>query len=165
MSFPRHPWPLTASLALWACIGCGSENWQAETVPVNGTLRINGQPALGAIIELHAASTPADVRNSRAWGVVADDGRFSLTTYKRGDGAPAGTYNVTVRWPTDAKQPMLDDRLGGQFASPQRAPWQATIAAPMDPLDYQLDDVEVNSFDSSDQQMAAPPMGIRPSGS
>ncbi len=35
----------------------------------------------------------------RPHGRVGPDGRFTLTTYQPGDGAPTGKYNVTVVWP------------------------------------------------------------------
>src|SRR5690606_10316468 len=72
--------------------GCGGADWHAATVPVSGTVQINGLPAANAVVELHAVGEPPDSRNSRPWGIVQLDGTYELTTYEQGDGAPPGDY-------------------------------------------------------------------------
>ena len=118
---------LLGAAAAAACAGCG-DDWQAETHPARGRVTVNGQPPAGAIVELHSAGGKPDVRNSRPWAVVGDDGSYTLTTYEKGDGAPAGSYKVVVRWPPDVSQPSLADRLGGAFSTPQRSRWTVTVA-------------------------------------
>jgi hypothetical protein len=110
------------------CLGCGGEDWQAATYPAAGQISINGQPPAGAVVELHSVGEKPDARNSRPWGIVQDDGTFTLSTYERGDGAPLGDYALTVRWPPDVSQPSLADRLGGAYTRAEGSPWRVTIS-------------------------------------
>lgn len=123
----RHGLPLLAITCGLVCCGCGGEDWQAPTHPASGRITINGEPPVGAVVELHAVGGKPDVRNSRPWAVVRDDGSYSLTTYERGDGAPAGQYAVTVKWPPDVSQPSLADRLSGAYSQAERSRWTVTI--------------------------------------
>jgi len=118
----------TIWLACLACLGCG-EDWQAETHPVIGRVNINGQAPEGAVVTLYTTGEKVDERNSRPWGVVQHDGSFTLTTYDKGDGAPVGTYKLTIKWPEDLSKPStaMTDRLGGKFARPEQSQWTVTI--------------------------------------
>ena len=65
------------------------------------------------------------------------DGKFKLTTFETYDGAPAGQYNVMVRWgprpqsaagearPERGKRPP--DRLRGRYMNPQTSGLTATV--------------------------------------
>ena len=61
--------------------------------------------------------------------MVDDQGRFTLTTYKAGDGTPPGDYRVTVAWflasgrPGDDGPPLnyLPDRFGRVNTTPLHA--------------------------------------------
>ena len=121
-----------AALLVAGCVafqGCGGKDWQAETHPSRGRLTVNGQPAGGAVVELHSTGeTKPDVRNSRPWAVVQEDGTYTLSTYERGDGAHLGEYAVVVRWPPDVNQPSLLDRLGNAYSRPEKSKWRVTIA-------------------------------------
>lgn len=118
-------------LAMAACVpfqGCGGKDWHVSTYPAHGRVTINGEPAGGAVVELHSTNeAKPDVRNSRPWAVVKNDGTFSLSTYESGDGAPPGEYAVIVRWPPDVNQPTLVDRLGGAYARPDQSQWRVII--------------------------------------
>src|SRR5260221_4262974 len=85
-------WGLAGSL-----IGCGGAPAQPwETVyPVNGVIHLNGQPLANALITLvpEDGEFPASVRPS---ATSNEDGTFELGTYQSGDGAPPGSYQVTV---------------------------------------------------------------------
>lgn len=111
----------------FACVGCGGEDWQAATYPARGKITINGEPPAGAVVELHSTGEQPDMRNSRPWAVVQEDGSFSLSTYETGDGAPPGDYKVVVRWPPDVTQPSLVDRLSGAYSSSERSRWTVSI--------------------------------------
>jgi hypothetical protein len=79
---------------------------------VSGKVLVDGEPAQGAIVTLH----PIDEVNANAkilpTGVVGLDGVFQLTTYKDGDGAPQGKYQVTISWTKTEKEldPESDER-------------------------------------------------------
>lgn len=111
----------------FALSGCG-ESWEAETHSAGGTISINGEAPVGAIVELqNVAAKAADVRNSRPWGVVDEFGIYTLTTYQSNDGAPKGEYAITVRWPPTVNQPSLADRLQKAYSNPKTSKWRVTI--------------------------------------
>jgi len=109
------------------CLGCGGEDWQAETWPARGSITINGEPPVGAYVQLHPTGEATDVRDSRPWALVKEDGTFTLTTYEAGDGAPAGEYAVTVRWSPDVNSPSMADRLNNAYSNPDQSEWKVSI--------------------------------------
>jgi hypothetical protein len=101
---------------------CGSG--RKPVFPVRGQiLGPNQRPALGALVVFHPVNPdPADP--VKPLGRVDDKGRFTLTTYQEGDGAPAGEYVITVTWPVPKKTPFDaegGDQLQGRYANPQRS--------------------------------------------
>ncbi|QDU41098.1 hypothetical protein Mal4_54630 [Maioricimonas rarisocia] len=100
--------------------GCGKEDWQAETVAVTGSVTINGEIPVGAMVKLHPTGEKVDQRATRPSGIVAEDGTFALTTYDYGDGAPSGEYIFTIIWPQDPRLGGLSpDRLNYVYGSPK----------------------------------------------
>ncbi len=91
------PLLLIAAAAL-AASGCGKpQDGQVPLFPVKGQISWEGGPIPGALVVLHPVGTlSAGVPAPR--GQVDQNGKFSLTTFKAGDGAPAGEYVVTVQW-------------------------------------------------------------------
>lgn len=148
---------LLALAGLLICLGCG-ENWQAETHPTHGRITINGEAPNGAVVELYATGEAVDVRNSRPWAIVQEDGTYSLSTYERGDGAPAGQYAVTVRWPPDVSQPSLADRLGGAFVRPERSRWSVTVGEGENELPpIEITGAKISSREQANSPRRAPP--------
>jgi hypothetical protein len=101
---------VTASVILLAMIlvGCGrSGPSRVATVPVRGSISFQGQPIGGAFVALHPKA-PRDFEAPTATAVVQPDGKFAVTTYDAGDGAPEGDYVVTVQWRKAIKS-------GGEF--------------------------------------------------
>lgn len=81
-----------------AVIGCGKPPGDipsATLLPVTGTINVNGKPASGAHVTFHPVDGTSGVTPS---GIVNESGQFQLTTYAPEDGAPAGTYRITVSW-------------------------------------------------------------------
>jgi hypothetical protein len=72
--------------------GCGGGEDRVETVPVTGTLQIDGKPFGPAQVDLRSedGSLPS------ATGKASADGTFSLSTYEPDDGAAIGAYRVTI---------------------------------------------------------------------
>src|SRR5262249_62154730 len=75
---------------------CGKSD-QLKVQPVHGQVLFQGQPAAQALVIFHPVGD-GPVQEVRPVGRVAPDGTFTLTTYREGDGAPAGAYVVTVDW-------------------------------------------------------------------
>jgi len=79
--------------------GCGGDADQAErveTVPVKGTVSVNGKTFTGpALLTL----SPVDAEKPTTYGVITETGTFSLFTYgtrEDPDGSPTGQYTVTL---------------------------------------------------------------------
>lgn len=140
-------------LACAACLGCG-EDWKAETYPATGKVTINGEPPEGAVVTLYPADEKVDKRNSRPWGIVQEDGTFTLKTYENGDGAPAGEYDVTLKWPWDVSTPSgaMTDRLGGRFSRPEQSQWTVTI----EEGENELEPIELSGVQVKNRRRTSP---------
>ncbi len=122
--------------AVACCTGCGSDNRQ--THPASGTVSFGGKPAKGVVVTLIPADAQTLPLTGYPRGEVDADGRFTLTTLSPGDGAPAGEYKLTLRWPVDlaGKAKSLAeaqgeggdaDKLKSRYADPKTTPWSVTI--------------------------------------
>jgi len=78
--------------ALVASSGCGTGH--PTTVPVSGTVTLDGNPIAGAAVMLVPPQGQGLAK--AAHGVTDDQGRFTLGTFETGDGALPGKYGVTV---------------------------------------------------------------------
>jgi len=107
-----------------------------ELVPVRLQVLSGTTPAAGAIITLVSEDTAP--RQPR--GIVGSDGFVPLTTVTPGDGAPPGSYKVTVQWPRGAEhltpQQLMDaafggdtlpDRFEGKYAHASLTPFTVTV--------------------------------------
>ena len=79
----------TILLIIGTAVGCGG-NLPPRT-PVEGTVLYDGEPVAGASVTF----TPVD-DGPEASAATGPDGRFKLSTYKKGDGAVLGKHRVTV---------------------------------------------------------------------
>jgi len=123
------------SLRTWVCgslllgvllplSGCGDGKLVAY--PVTGTLLVDGRPAEGAVVTLIPINGSEEFMHERPFSEVDAEGKFELTTFLSGDGAPAGDYKVTVLW-TKGARPGQADRLGARYATPDRTSLTATV--------------------------------------
>jgi hypothetical protein len=86
--YARFPFQLMMLLIGFISIaGCGSHS---DLVPVSGQITIDGKPLASAQITVF----PDGHRVSL--GKTDNEGRFTLTCYKLGDGAPVGQHIATV---------------------------------------------------------------------
>ncbi|MDR3634758.1 MAG: hypothetical protein P4L84_13220 [Isosphaeraceae bacterium] len=108
---------------------CNSERpaGQVAVYPVKGQVLFGGKPVAGALVTFH----PVDESKTgaavvRPTGQTDDDGRFELMSYTRGDGAPAGSYLVSIAGlarpssegsvlPDPKRPPPKTDVLKGRF--------------------------------------------------
>ena len=104
-------------------VGCG----QSETVPVTGTVTLNGQPAT----EAEVIFTPSKGRV--ASGATDAAGRFTLSTNKSGDGAVPGDHKVTVveYYPPGKPPPMTSggppSRFPSKYTEASQTPFEAKV--------------------------------------
>lgn len=104
-----------------------------EAHPVRGQVLFDGQPLPQASVVFHPLSEemPAVVRPS---GQAGEDGFYTLSTYRSGDGAPAGEYAVTVEC-----HPLIDtydlpgsvpgpNLLPRRYSRPETSPLRVRVA-------------------------------------
>ncbi|MCR4411810.1 MAG: hypothetical protein NUV77_05210 [Thermoguttaceae bacterium] len=99
MRFEGTLWCILALVACVALGGCGPST--PATVPVSGTVTLDGQPLEGAAVSFVPIG-----QGRPATGQTDSSGKFTLTSFQPGDGAPAGKYKVGVSKldkPADAK--------------------------------------------------------------
>ncbi len=84
--------------------GCGQKPAQSP-VPVRGVLKLDGNPVSGAVVTFQ----PEDPSSKAAFGTVAPDGTFRLTTDSPGDGAVPGKYKVIIQPPVEGGATPFDD--------------------------------------------------------
>jgi hypothetical protein len=91
-----------APMIAWAlaCTGCRPEGLYS----VYGKVLYQGQPAVGATVLFHRTGGPGPASDVVPMGVVGEDGSFSLSS-DVADGAPAGSYNVLIRWQDRSSPP------------------------------------------------------------
>jgi hypothetical protein len=106
--------------------GCGKKG--PQPYPVKGTLRVNGEPAVGALIAFHA--TPPFAKTLVPTGVVDAEGNFHLTSFAAKDGAPVGEYKVSIMWPVRRRGIRPEgDRLNGAYVNPDNTGLTAHVEA------------------------------------
>jgi hypothetical protein len=144
----QRKWLVVASALVAG--GCGSP---AGLVPVSGKVLYRGQPASGAVVYFHRQSEPGSASDLIPFGIVEDDGSFSLTTDGLGRGARPGAYSVLVEWRDEKGDGVVPvkargnvklvkrsrvrsgpDRLKGRYLDIARPLLRAEIAAGSSPL-------------------------------
>jgi hypothetical protein len=68
---------------------------RVPTVPARGTVTLDGKP-LANVVVMFTEQMPAGRRPATADAITAADGTFVLTTNSKFDGAPVGTFKVTL---------------------------------------------------------------------
>jgi hypothetical protein len=150
-SFDSSPLPLfSRSLACAVvmgglsvmALGCGDH---LTTVPVTGSVRVDGKPAAGVQVVLHPVDADDErLTKLRPTGRTAADGTFVIGTYEMSDGAPVAEYRITAEWfaggPETTTSETADpeansaatqtDRLGGRFANPETSALKASVGGP-----------------------------------
>jgi hypothetical protein len=88
---------VASTFPLLGCSRTSAIPGEVPVFPLKGQITLDGQPTPGAFVTFHPATgEKANAVQPTAW--VDKDGSFALTTYRAGDGAPAGEYVVTVHW-------------------------------------------------------------------
>jgi hypothetical protein len=97
---------------------CSNPYGDHPPYPTTGQILVNGKPAEGARLVFHHLGDWGN-KSIVPQAMTKEDGRFTLTTYQMGDGAPAGEYRVVVEWPAYRRGRNIGpDRLQGKFANP-----------------------------------------------
>lgn len=132
--------------------GCG--DGKIPRYPVKGQVQVDGQPAAGALVifcPVAGSEGSEEFMRERPHATTDSDGNFELRTFMPGDGAPAGDYQVMVRWPTSGQGSSQsasgdprdvtggNDRLRGRYANPETSGIEVTVAeAPNELAPFEL---------------------------
>lgn len=115
--------------ALLTTAGCGDDN---GLIPASGTVTIDGQPlTVGQVMV-----SPEGAR--QAIGVLDDQGRFSLSCYKPGDGVPRGAHPVAVMAVEQINARELKWHTPRRYSSEVESRLVVTIDGPTDDLKIEL---------------------------
>lgn len=91
-----------------------------------------GKPATGAVVFFHRAGR-TDPSEPVPHGEANQEGRFSLTSEIQNDGAPAGSYTVTIVWPDPNAKPSKDgerpDLLKAAYNDAKNPKFKAEVEA------------------------------------
>ena len=85
-----------AALTLAGCSKQGPHIEKHEVYPVEGTVIWKGKPLAEARLEFFPKGWKLKPFSHTPVAVTGQDGRFQLSSYGDGDGAPAGKYTITV---------------------------------------------------------------------
>lgn len=133
-------WRRETALLLLAFSGlaCGNSG-QPPVFPVQGQVLYHGRPVAHALVVFHPLEGAA-TGGVRPHGRTQEDGHFTLTSYQPGDGAPAGTYRVTVeQWLSSGRDDEPPrNRLPARYAHPQTSGLTATVTEAPTELTLQL---------------------------
>ncbi len=108
---------LAPLFALLVC-GCGGDGVPMQKVyKTTGRVLLDGKPAEGVDVRF----IPVDKTNFKMeetpLGHTDAEGKFTLTTYNSGDGAPAGEYMVAVAYPDQLPVNAEDDETAAAMAA------------------------------------------------
>lgn len=133
----RRIWLVTAIVAALLA-GC-ARNTRKPVFPARGQLTVDGKPAAGATVFFYPVESDAEA--IAPYGVTDAQGVFTLTTYLTFDGAPAGEYVVTIRWPGPPKRNDDErgpDRLKGRYNDLKTSKLRATVEKKPNEFPFQL---------------------------
>jgi len=126
----HHVLLVAGALVVAAAVGCGDA--RPKRVPVSGQVLIDGKPLTFGFIRL----LPKDGRP--ATGTIGPDGRFALTTFEPGDGAPLGTHPVTIFALEQLSSTRQKWHAPKKYVDPRTSGLTATVDEPTDSLRIEL---------------------------
>jgi len=133
---------ILALTSLGLVAACGRDD-RLEVYPVHGKVLYRDEPAAHAFVVLHCEGGSESLQKLRPHAHTNMDGTFAITTYARGDGAPAGEYRVTVMYPSvppgadpnDPDEATGPDRLQGRYLDPETSPLIISVSEQENHLD------------------------------
>ena len=130
-----HSWGLLVVLALLCGLaGCGGNPSYPETSPTTGLVTFRGQPLTSGTITY----APVNAQEQRpASGQINGQGKFSLSTFRPGDGAMPGEYRIAVvayagsadSLRAGGKANAGTTAIPGKYSKPQTSGLTATVSS------------------------------------
>jgi hypothetical protein len=120
-------WIVLALVCALSGAGCGGSKFKT-TYPARGQVLCDGKPVTGIkVVLISQEDNDPLVRPS---GTVDADGRFELSTYASGDGAPAGSYTVTIMAPLPEPKGQAGTKAASKPPAPPTLPVSARYSKP-----------------------------------
>jgi len=123
----------TSFFVCLACllVGCEKKFTDEHAVyPIAGILTVDGVPQEGLRITMQNVSGSDPAKPTFPSGYSKAEGKISISTYADGDGAPAGTYKVTIEWGEFNPLSMSyggPDKLKGRYSDVEKTELQWTV--------------------------------------
>ncbi|MEO2032891.1 MAG: carboxypeptidase-like regulatory domain-containing protein [Planctomycetaceae bacterium] len=124
-----------------ACLvshGCGSDRPappnQKKVVPVSGVVTVDGVAVPRVRVKLNPKQGRDSANPTSSTAITDDEGRFAVTTYYAGDGAPPGEYALTFTYIVDSSL-KSSDAFRGAYASADSSQHDVTVGADDVPVD------------------------------
>ena len=123
---------LAMMMCLCVCLcSCGKDEGNRKaTVPVSGEVYVDDEPASGVAVVFQDVQG-IDKQNPTQSSTFTDaDGKFSISTYNDGDGAPEGEYVLTFSWREInmmTMRPGGPDKLNDRYSDPAKSEFRVTV--------------------------------------
>jgi hypothetical protein len=122
------------TIALLSLAGCGESDWGY----LDGTVKLNGQPVGPGTISLE----PTGGERAGAIARFGEDGKFTVTSARRKEGAPTGEYRVLIHGGQDFGEenagPRPASKIPARYSSPQSSDLSVTIEPGKKTVDFDL---------------------------
>jgi hypothetical protein len=118
---------LSFAVCICSAAGCGVKDDVLEFAPVEGTLKIKGEPAANVMVNFmpDKSSGPNCPTSS---GITDEEGKFTLATTDGRDGAVVGTGRVTLIDMNNPPRP--GEEAGGEPFQPRKYPIPPSATIP-----------------------------------
>jgi hypothetical protein len=134
----RCRWAVVSAAAL-VLAGCGPD--QPKTAVVRGKVTFQGKAVPNGTILFMPASGPS------AQGEIQPDGSYTLTTFRKGDGAVLGKHTVVIVAMKDmgdtlpeARSPLPPPLVPDKYTSAATSDLRAQVEDKENTIDFQLQD-------------------------
>jgi len=135
-------------MMIYFLVGCGGSDapQEREVFPVSGKVTYQGKSIPDASVVLHPVTQTDDgIPACLPRGHVNESGEFVVSTYRQGDGAPAGKYRVSFSWQGSLKgldedqEDKLREKLPRKYRNPKTSGIEVTILKEKNPaLEFTL---------------------------
>lgn len=104
-----------------------------ETSGLTGQVFVDGAPVPAASplkVECHNVAGIDQTHPTVSSALTGEDGKFEISTYKAGDGVPAGEYVLTFVW---GRMDLISasyggpDKLGGAYSDPGKSEFKVVV--------------------------------------
>jgi len=117
-------------LVVWILCGglsivgsCSKPSNRKATWPVKGVVVVDGKEANGVTIDLHNVNGMDPAQPTISSAITNETGKFAVSTYDAGDGAPEGEYRLTFKWGefNAVARSMTGDKLNGKYSDSEKS--------------------------------------------